>query len=678
MAKRPITAEDLLKIVSVGDPQISPDGSRILYSRKVVTDKNKYLSHLHSVDLVGEDRQLTQGPDSAGAGRWSPDGSEIAFVSARNEKIPQIYVLSLAGGEARKLTDLPEGSIGEYRWSPDGKRIAFAFRETDPVWTQKAQKEREEKGLSTPAREIDSAWYRLDGDGYFLNQRYGLYLVEVASGKVTKLYSAAPDGSYSFDWSPDSKELVVAHTASKNPFFDTPNTQLYRVSLDGKAKMIPGLPKGDKASVRWSPDGKWIAYLGDVDENDPWGVRNTRAYIVGADGKGFRCLTEGEDYDLNVATLSDAKEASFDGTLFWSPDSKALYVLVGWHGECQLGYIDVASGGTRLLTKGPHQITIANVSKDGARFGAIWGDATTFYEVGVYDLDAKDREKPRMLTKHNDKLQSEVDLSSPQEHWIDTTDGLKVHAWILMPPGKSKDKKHPAILQIHGGPHTQYGWAVFHEFQMLAAQGFVVVYSNPRGSKGYGEDWCAAIKGDWGNKDWEDVQAVAKWMKKHPGIDGKRMGVMGGSYGGYMTNWVIGHTNDFSAAITDRCVSNLVSMAGSSDFPMNKDAYFGGCAWGDLEEIRPLWRQSPLAYFENVKTPTLVIHSEGDLRCNVEQGEQVFHALQAQGVPSRFVRYPQSTFHGLSRNGPPDLRLHRLGEIVKWMDRWLKPAKAAK
>lgn len=678
MAKRPITAEDLLKIVSVGDPQISPDGSRVLYARKIVTEKNKYLTHLHAVDIAGDDRQLTQGPDSASAGRWSPDGSEIAFISTRNEKIPQIYILSLNGGEARKLTDLPEGSIGEYRWSPDGKRIAFSFRETDPTWTQKAQKEREEKGLSTPAREIDSVWYRLDGDGYFLNQRYALYVVEVASGKSTKLYSAAPDGFYSFDWSPDSKELVVAHTASKNPFFETPNTQLYRVTLDGKAKMIQGLPKGDKSSVRWSPDGKWIAYLGDVDENDPWGVRNTRAFVVGADGKSYRCLTDGEDYDLNVATLSDAKEASFDGTLFWSPDSKALYVLVGWHGECQLGYIDVANGGTRLLTKGPHQITVGNVSNDGVRFGAIWGDATTFYEVGVYDLDDKNRDKPRVLTKHNQALQAELDLSTPQEHWVETTDGLTVHTWILMPPGKSKDKKHPAILQIHGGPHTQYGWAVFHEFQLLAAQGFVVVYSNPRGSKGYGEDWCAAIKGDWGNKDWEDVQAVTKWMKRHPSIDSKRMGVMGGSYGGYMTNWVIGHTNEFAAAITDRCVSNLVSMAGTSDFPMNKNAYFGGCAWGDLEEIRPLWRQSPLAYFENVETPTLVIHSEGDLRCNIEQGEQVFHALQAQGVPSRFVRYPQSTFHGLSRNGPPDLRLHRLGEIVKWMERWLKSAKVAK
>jgi dipeptidyl aminopeptidase/acylaminoacyl peptidase len=206
---------------------------------------------------------------------------------------------------------------------------------------------------------------------------------------------------------------------------------------------------------------------------------------------------------------------------------------------------------------------------------------------------------------------------------------------------------------------------------MLAASGYVVVYSNPRGSKGYGEAHCAAIQGNWGDRDWVDVQAVTSFMKKHPNIDSKKMGVMGGSYGGYMTNWVIGHTKDFKAAITDRCVSNMVSMAGNSDFPFNKDGYFKGIAWGDLEDIRELWRQSPIAYFKGVTTPTLIIHSEGDLRCNVEQGEQVFTALQQQGIPSRFVRYPSSTSHGMSRSGPTDLRIHRLNEILAWWKRYL-------
>jgi dipeptidyl aminopeptidase/acylaminoacyl peptidase len=182
---------------------------------------------------------------------------------------------------------------------------------------------------------------------------------------------------------------------------------------------------------------------------------------------------------------------------------------------------------------------------------------------------------------------------------------------------------------------------------------------------------CEAIRSNWGEKDWQDIEAVAQWMAKHPGMDSKRLGVMGGSYGGWMTNWVIGHTAMFRAAITDRCVSNMVSFAGNSDFPMNDLEYFGGVAFGSLERIAPLWRQSPLAYFEGVTTPTLIIHSEGDLRCNIEQSEQVFCALQSQGVESRFVRYPVSTSHGMSRGGPPDLRIHRLTEITKWWKKHL-------
>jgi hypothetical protein len=272
------------------------------------------------------------------------------------------------------------------------------------------------------------------------------------------------------------------------------------------------------------------------------------------------------------------------------------------------------------------------------------------------------------LSDFNQALLEEVELFAPAEHWVETADGTKVHVWSIVPDAS---KQQPALLNIHGGPHTQYGWTYFHEFQVFAAAGYAVVYSNPRGSKGYGEAHCAAIRGDWGNKDWIDMQAVTAWMKSQPWADASKLGVMGGSYGGYMTNWIIGQTTEFACAITDRCVSNMVSMAGNSDFPFNRDGYFKGVAWGSLEDIKELWRQSPIAYFQNVKTPTLVIHSEGDLRCNVEQGEQVFTALQQQGIPSRFVRYPVTTSHGLSRSGPPDLRLHRIGEYLGWIKRWL-------
>lgn len=673
MPKRALKADDLLRIVFVGDPQISPDGSRILFSRKHINEKNKYITNLYTVDMEGRLTQWTQGEAGAGGGRWSPDGGTIAFVSGRDKPASQIYLIPTSGGEAQKLTELPEGSIGEMKWSPDGSKIAFTFRAREESRTEKAKKEREEKGLSDPPLEIDTVWYRLDGDGYFANQRYQLYVFDVKGKAVLCKYDVAADGAYSFDWNPNSKELAVIHTASKRPFADPPNLQIYRVTCDGQAWQLPGLPKGDKGEPRWSPDGKWIAYAGDVDEEDPWGTRNTKLYVVKADGGEPRDLTGHEDYDMAAATLSDSKEAGFGACLQWAPDSKGLYVQVGWHGESQLGYVDLKEGGTKMLTEGQHSVSVGNVSNDGRAIAALWGNAVKLPEVAAIGAElATGRLVPKVLTNFNQAFHEEIKVSEPEEIWLDSTDGAKVHCWLIKPIGYKEPKRYPAVLEIHGGPHAQYGWAFFHEFQLLAAEGYVVVYSNPRGSKGYGEGYCAAIRGDWGNKDWDDIQAVTRWMQHQTFIHPGQMGVMGGSYGGYMTNWVIGHTNEFKAAITDRCVSNMVSMAGSSDFPFNKNGYFKGVAWGDLDSIKELWKQSPIAYFERVKTPTLIIHSEGDLRCNIEQSEQVFTALQQQGIDSRFVRYPTSTSHGMSRNGPPDLRLHRLGEITKWWSKHLK------
>lgn len=667
--KRPITADDLLKIQYLGDPQISPDGRLVMFSMKQVGKKNNYVTNLFSVDEGGSVTQWTQGEGGAGMGRFSPDGLSIAFVGGRDKPGAQIYVISTQGGEARKLTDLEEGSVGEIRWSPDGKKIAYTFRPSHPEWTEKARKQREEKGLSIPPRMMDNAWYRLDGDGYFLSQRHAIFILDVATGKSKKLYDGGELGSYSFDWSPDSKSLAVAHSAEKNPLYKPDNDQIYIVGMDGKTRKLPGLPKGTKGSVRWSPDGKWIAYAGDDSEDDPWGVKNSKLFIVSPKGGEPTCLTRKTDYCLAASTLSDTKEAGFDAIVEWAPDSQAVYVQIGWHGGQQLGMAPIAKGGVELLTKGKHAVTVGNVSRDGSKVACLWGDALHLNEAAIYDFESH-ADAPRVVTNFNKGFHAAIELCEPKEFWVESTAKAKVQGWVMRPTGASK-KPRAAVLEVHGGPHAQYGWTFFHEFQLLAANGYVVVYSNPRGSKGYGEKFCDAIRSDWGNKDWDDVKAVTKHMAGLSGVDPKRIGIMGGSYGGYMTNWAVGHSKAYKAAITDRCVSNLVSMAGSSDFPINKNSYFKGIAYGDLKDIEPLWKQSPLAYFKNVKTPMLIIHSEGDLRCNVEQGEQVFSALQAEGVPSRFVRYPQTTFHGMSRNGPPDLRLHRLGEILSWWATYL-------
>ena len=672
-----VTPADLDRFIGVGDPQISPDGERILFSvTRTGTEKgktNKKVGQLAEIGVAGGmPRSLTSGEAGASGGRYLPDGSGILFLSTRDGGTMQMFHLPLSGGEARRITDLREGTWGEYRISPDGKRIAYAYREIHPDRTTEAAKRRDEEGLSVPAWEIDDLWYRLDGDGYFGPQRYKLYTLELPEegyAEPTLLTESDAHGAYEFDWAPDSERLAVSHSVRKEPFRETPNDQIWIYHLDGSNEMIPGLPAGTKYAVRWCPTEDRIAYAGDVDEEDPWGTRNTKLYTVPLSGGEPKNLFEGTDYDLGVSTLSDTKEASFGATYEWATDGSCLYASIGWRGATYVARVP-RDGRVEFLTSGERFVGMSNVA--AGRTAAVVGDSVTLPEIGVVNLATSE---VKILTSYNAGL--DLRFSKPEPFTTISKDDQDVHGWLLLPPDYEAGTKLPCAVSVHGGPHAQYGDAFFHEFQTLAANGYAVVYGNPRGSKGYGEAFCAAIRGDWGTKDWLDVQAITKWARSRPEIDPERVAILGGSYGGYMTNWAIGHAKragmpEYKAAITDRCVSNLVSMAGNSDFPFNKDGYFHGTAYGDLEEIRELWRQSPISTFEGVTTPTLVIHSEGDLRCNVEQGEQVFTALQMQGVPSRFVRYPSSTSHGMSRSGPNDLRKHRLGEMLAWFDKHLR------
>lgn len=262
-----------------------------------------------------------------------------------------------------------------------------------------------------------------------------------------------------------------------------------------------------------------------------------------------------------------------------------------------------------------------------------------------------------------------VRVSCPEEVWVKSFDGTKIQGWILRPPDFKPRKKYPLVFYIHGGPHAMYGNAFFHEFQMLAGRGYVVMYTNPRGSMGREEKFAAVIRGDWGNVDYKDLMACADYAARLRYVDSKRMACAGGSYGGYMTNWIIGHTNRFRCAITDRSVVNLVSFAGTSDFPFRDNGYWKGNAWKDTAT---LVKHSPLTYAANVRTPLLIIHSEGDLRCPISQADEFYTALKKLGREVVFVRYPQETSHGMSRSGPADLRMHRLRQIAEWLDKHLK------
>jgi len=679
--KRLITPEDLLRFIIPSQPRISHDGSDILFARKHIGEKNKSVTNLWIVPAkgghaeptrsVGVPRQFTSGEADSG-GQWNADDSRIAFIRTNKDKgESQVFIISRAGGEARQLTHFPEGSIESFKWSPDGRHLVVSFRETHADWTKEAEKKRKDSGESEPPRVIDDMWYRLDGDGYFGAQRHALYLVDAESGEHTPLFNKDNLGHHEFDFSPDSKTLVVSANPTKNALVRPWNNDLYLVDVKSKkSRTVPNLPKGPKALPQWSRDGKMIAYAGREGTSDStYSTENLELWVCDPKTGKARSLTGAGDYCMLAITLGDAGEAVFGPNFRWHPDSKRIIAQIGWRGESHLASIDVASGKVAFLTSGAIECTLGNISSDG-KAAVVRADPVTLPEVGIATL-SKSAARLTVLTSFNKELLSELDLAKPESKWIKSGDGNDVHVWIMKPPrarSSSSTKKLPAVLEIHGGPHALYGSAFFHEFQTLAAAGYVVFYSNPRGSKGYGRDHCHAIRGSWGDRDWVDLQAVIGFMLKHPQVDPKRMGVMGGSYGGYMTNWIIGHTNTFAGAITDRCVSNLISMWGNSDFPGVENKYWQGNPWDKPET---LWKWSPIRLMNKAKTPTLIIHSEGDLRCNIEQAEQVFTALKSRGVPTRFVRYPRTTSHGMSRMGPPDLRLHRLREILDWWKEWL-------
>jgi dipeptidyl aminopeptidase/acylaminoacyl peptidase len=664
VAKRPIAEEDLLRIVFVSDPQMEPNGKSVLFTRKTI-EKNKYKTALISVDPKGRLKEWTRTDLGASHGRWSLDGRRIAFFSKREGSASQIFLLNVKGGEAKPLTQMPEGDLGDFRWSPDGNRIAFTFRETHPDWTEEAKKKREEKGLSTPARIANNPLYRWDAEGFFLDRRHALFIVDVESGKTKKLYDKCPWGRYSFDWSPDGTRLAVKRSYQKNLWKDLEDDRILIVDLKGKATLLEGQPGGYKLAVRWSPDGKWIAYIGNPNPFDHRGIANAELFVAPAKGGPPLRLTEHTDYDLEANTLSDMGDVGGE-FLEWLPNRSALLASVGWQGENQVAQISL-NGELTFISKGKHVVSPGSVDRRGSNIGCLISDPLHPAEVAI--CEPKGIKK---LTHFNDELLSEIEVCPPKEHWLEASDGYPVHAWSLQNARSTRSKGKPAVLEIHGGPQAQYGYTFFFEFQLLAAQGYLVAFSNPRGSKGYGKAHCDAISGHWGNKDWLDIEAIKNWMMAQPDIDPKKLGVMGGSYGGYMVNWVVGHTTEFRAAITDRCVSNLLAKSLNSDYPYYPGTYWQGSGYGPLEQNADLWRDSPLAYFDKVETPMLIIHSEGDLRCSIEQGEQVFTALQEKGIPSRFVRYPVTTSHGMSRGGPPDLRIHRLKEILNWWAKWLR------
>lgn len=666
MSPRPLVPQDLLRIVVPASASMLPNGSGAVISTRTVGEKYKYHSHLWMFSPEGT-RQLTFGSVADSQPRVRPTADGVAFVSNRAKPGKQIFWLPLDGGEPRPITRLPEGEIGEFRWSPSGNQIAFLFRKTLDERTEDAKKRREETGESAPPWVIEDLIWRHDGDGIFGAARYQVWVADFETSEAAPVFSEARDGEYQFAWSPDGKQLAIAFNPKERPTMEPYGHTIVRVELEtGRVVRPNSLPVVNFGRLAWSPNGDWIAALYEDRETDRFGYKNSCLALVGARDFEFRSITGSLDLDLGCSILSDLRDSGASPELFWTSDSNQILLSVAQRGGSHLARFDLRASGfgpaePEFLTEGSEEFTLCASSDDGhavvcavARPDGL----PEFRLIQIHDSGVRTAAQ----TGFNDTLAAEIEVVPLEEHWVESEPGVQIHTWVIRPKLASEGKR-PCILEVHGGPHGMYSRAFFFEMQLLAANGYVVVFSNPRGSTGYGEWFARCIDGDWGVKDWRDVQAVTDFASTLDFVDADRIAIMGGSYGGYMVNWAISHTNRYKCAITDRCVSNLLSKSGNSDYTFVPDGVWPGSAYGDYGI---LWDRSPVKHFARVETPTMIIHSEGDLRCNVEQGEQVFAFLQMRGIPSRFVRYPSNTSHGMSRSGPPDLRLDRLQRILTW------------
>jgi dipeptidyl aminopeptidase/acylaminoacyl peptidase len=666
--KRTITAEDLYRFELVTDPQLSSDGNSVVFCQQWTEreSEKKYTNLWVAAVGDGDPRRFTIGDHTDSHPRWSPDGQQIAFLSNRDdEKQHQIYLIPFHGGEARKLTDF-KGTIAQFSWSPDGSKLLCQFRKKDPDAIERDEDEKKNK-LGIVARHITRADFRFDGAGWVPQERWHIWSVDAETGEPTQL----TDGEYhetSPIWSPDGASVYYLSNRSERPDMDPDLEDLFRMPAAGGEGEKLVTPIGRKSGLGVSPDGKWLSYTSTEGKGNWW--RNTGLWVLPADGSELaKNLTATTDLDFGNSTLGDVADRSATPPA-WSADNTTLYAQVSRHGRTSL--YSVTRDGTVAPVFAPDGV-ISDFTFDHERqkMAYIWSNFDDPGQIWSWDTAEEDRQQ---LTRVNEDWLAAVDLGSIEEVWFKGADDNDLQGWILKPPGFDAQNTYPSILEIHGGPWTQYGQVFMHEFYLLAANGYVVYFSNPRGGQGYGEEHARAIHHKWGDRDYADVMAWADTVAALPYIDTERMGVTGGSYGGYMTAWIIGHTNRFQAAVAQRVVSNAISFWGSSDVGILFED-----PWADRqppwENFEAYWRQSPMAYVGNATTPTLVVHSEQDMRCNPEQGTQLFLALRRLGVDTEMVIFPEES-HGLSRSGRTDRRIARLEHFVRWFDRYLKMSEA--
>jgi len=646
---------DILQLTGVADPRLSPDGTTVAYVVSGLDgERNEYRGAIWLAPLDGSSppRRLTSGSRRDADPRWSPDGSRLAFTSNRNDDTMQLYVMPVGGGEPQRLTALNE-DVTQAAWSPDGATIVFVSRVRDAAYDEDDDKRR-------APRRFTRLLYKFEHIGWIGDRPAHLFTVPADGSDDPRQITSGEFQDGAPAWSPDGATL--AFVSARQPDWDIePVTDVYLVDAGGADDEPLRLTQGGGTVElpSWSPDGERLAVLRyPAVFDDP---RHTQVAVVDAATGALTLLTT--QLDRNCSTYPSLREPLWDGA--------HLVFVVEDHGNVHLYRVAVdGSAAPEPLVGGEREVTGYDVVAGQLAFAAT--EPTWVSELFALEAGSGDE---RRLTHVGDAFAGGRELVEPERFTAISADGTEVEAWVMKPAGAKGGQKYPALLNIHGGPFTQYGNRLFDEFQVEAGHGYAVVYCNPRGSSGYSEAWGRAIRGPsadgpgWGTVDFDDcLAAIETAVERFDFIDPDRLGVMGGSYGGYMTSWIVGHSDRFKAAISERAVNSFVSMWGSSDVGWDMKGYLGGFLYEDTDAYLKV---SPLTYAEAITTPLLILHSENDLRCPIEQGEQLFTTLRLLKRPVEMVRFPAES-HELTRSGSPVHRVQRFELVLEWLDRYLK------
>jgi acylaminoacyl-peptidase len=643
---------DIYSMEYVSDPRISPDGTKIIYVRNfkdVMTDKN--LSNLWMVNFDGTNhRALTTGNQNDFAPRWSHDGKKIVFKSNRDDDKMKLYLMWMDTRETQALTNTPDAP-GQVSWSYDDAHLAFTmFVPKKQESIIKMPEKPEGAKWNAPPIYIDKMTYRADGAGYLKSGNDQIFTLSLDGGTPRQRTFANHDHGAPF-WGKDQKALYFSANLHENSDFEPANSEVYRLDLqDGNITPITDRFGPDNGGTL-SPDGKKIAYTGFDDTFQ--GYQVTQLSLMNTDGSNARVISK--DFDRDIQNIQ------------WASDGKGLYFQYDDQGDGKIGYISLEGKVTKITDQ-----------LGGLSLGRPYNQAdVTFSNTGRFaytlggtehpaDLGAFEKGNAKRLTRLNDDLFSFRNLGKVQELWWESSfDQRKIQGWIVTPPDFDPNKKYPMILEIHGGPFQSYGSVFTAEIQLYAAAGYVVLYTNPRGSTSYGQEFGNLIHHDYPNHDYEDLMSGVDALLAKGYVDEKNLFVTGGSGGGVLSAWIVGKTNRFKAAVVAKPVINWYSFVLYSDNPGFFYKYwFPNKPWEDPENYL---KRSPLSYVGNVTTPTMLLTGEEDYRTPIAESEQFYAALKLQKVESALVRIPGAS-HGIADK--PSNLVAKIAAVLAWFEKY--------